>query len=401
MSTVLTVHQVFARYDGVTGAGTFGATVCNLGEFDDIQPSVTLSTDGGATSVEAHQIPPMTCSDFSDLAIDLTAFGVNGPATIAVTVMATPEGRPDQAISVTDLVDVPGPTVQAPIDQLQAYRACVASGQRHQNCVGHVPYHPVPDAGEIMLVAGRYMAIGPAENADVLAYYIADNAICTPRIEAWMNTTGPNPIAQRVVVDNDFGGGYTSPFVEMFTVDSQLGWDQSHPRVGEWWRDAINSRCNNAHELTHLILGATPMPSLIEEGLATYMETDARSGSGKPPSAECRENGWYGWRFEDGEGERAYENLLAWSPDVHGIYYYFTGMCFWHYLESEYGEAAVREIVAATASRRDPGFNGCIGLTGSVLFVQDIVTPLLGADISPITEEKFGFGSTYTSCEGT
>jgi len=36
----------------------------------------------------------------------------------------------------------------------------------------------------------------------------------------------------------------------------------------------------------------------------------------------------------------------------------------------------------------------------SVFFIDDIVNPVLGTDIGPVTLDGRGFGSTYTSCEG-
>jgi hypothetical protein len=36
----------------------------------------------------------------------------------------------------------------------------------------------------------------------------------------------------------------------------------------------------------------------------------------------------------------------------------------------------------------------------SVFFIDDIVNPVLGTDISPVTLDTWGFGGTYTSCEG-
>jgi len=397
---IVSVHQILIRYDGITGAGTFEATVCNQQETGDIQPEVVISANGVDVVVGGIVIPPMSCRGFFEPSVDLPGFGVTGPGLVNVAVAATPETGPGEGVEVVDPVDVPGVTMAAPPAQLEVYRDCLASGHNHRNCVGNVRYHPIGDAGEVMKVSGRYMAIGPAAYGEVLSYFLADNELCTPRIEAWMGTAGPTPIAHRLVVADDYGGAYSAPFVDIHSIGSESDWDAANVNVASWWRGNLEGLCDNAHELTHLILGDTPMPGWLNEGLATYMEADPRSGSGRDPSVECRETGWYGSLFEGGQAEVPYQNLMDYDTDVPGIYYYYTAMCFWDHIESGYGHSKLQEIIAATASHRDPGFNGCSGLVGTVLFIRDIVNPILGVDISPLTQEKWGFGETFTSCEG-
>ena len=397
----LAVHQVMLRYEGAAGAGTFEATICNLGEAVDPGPEVTITANGVQATVRGGTMDPMSCDDLSDPMLDLSSYGVAGPGRVTVTVEVggiggDPPGNNTLAVDL-DIAEV---TASAPSDQLQRYRDCLARGNDHRNCVIEVPYHPIADAGEVMKVSNGYLVIGPARYSEVLSYLLADNALCTPRLEEWLGIDGPTPVSHRLVVTDDYSGGYAVPFVQVYSVGSGVGWDEFAADEGPWRQPHLEGICSNAHELTHLILGEVPMPGWLNEGLATYMQDSGRSGYGRSQPVECREHGWYGRDFDGVVREVPFQDLMIYDPDVHGIYYYYTAMCFWEYLEDQYGTGAIQEILRETAAYRDPGFNGCTSMRMSVLFIDDIVNPVLGTDISPVTLDKWGFGGTYTSCEG-
>ena len=61
-------------------------------------------------------------------------------------------------------------------------------------------------------------------------------------------------------------------------------------------------------------------------------------------------------------------------PKTH---YYLTGMCFWDYLESTYGHQTFQRVMQALAARR--------GETACIPFLKDIVNPIVGTDISVVT----------------
>lgn len=395
----LTVLQVMVRYDGVAGTSTVEATVCNPGDRPVDAPEADISVGRTQVTVAGEPLGPGECGQFFDPAAGLDVYGITAPGSYDVTV-STRSVETGEAAPAVAVLDIASLDMTAPAGQLERYRACIAGGSNHRNCVGEVRYHPVPDAGEIMKANGRYLAIGPAAYGEILSFFLADDALCTPRVEAWTGLTGPTPIAHRLVAADDYSGGYTAPYVEMYSLGSDAEWSAAD--VDTWWPWLLQGQCNNGHELTHLVLGSTPMPSWLNEGLATYGEADARSGSGRPPAVECREGSWYGWVIDEGAvGEVPFLDLTVWDPDLPRIYYYYTAMCFWDHLETEYGPEAIRAVLAATAAHRDPGYNGCGGLVGTVLFMRDIVTPVLGEDITPITEARWGFGDSWTSCEGT
>ena len=397
----LAVLQVMARYQGASGAGTFEATVCNRGEAAEPSAQVTITANGTEIAVAAPAMPPMSCVDVFDARADLPAYGVSaaGPVQVSVRAVASLGGE-DAGDEVVATVDVPGVTMAAPGGELQDFRNCIGTGQDVRHCVNKVRYHPIGDLGEVMKVAGRYLAIGPEEYGEILSYFVADNALCTPRIEDWMGTAGPTPVSHRLVVTDDYGGAYAEPFYAIYSLGSRSRWDEAAGAVDSWWERRLQGICDNAHELTHLVLGETPMPNWLNEGLATYLQDDGRTGYKKPQPVECRATGWYGSLYEGGQAEVPYQDLMDWDQSVPGIYYYYTAMCFWDYLESEYGVDAIRAILADTVSHRGPAYAGCGVLDQPVRFIRDIVNPILGVDVTPVTRSRWGFGETFTACEG-
>ena len=80
-------------------------------------------------------------------------------------------------------------------------------------------------------------------------------------------------------------------------------------------------------------------------------------------------------------------------PDTGGPYY-VTGACFWEYFESAFGHDAFLSLMdALEATREGPGdpFQGCPKFL-------DLIAPIIGEDISPLTQERFGFGPDYARC---
>ena len=48
---------------------------------------------------------------------------------------------------------------------------------------------------------------------------------------------------------------------------------------------------------------------------------------------------------------------------------------------------------------QDPEFNYCSPQRRSTYFMVDVVPPALGVDLTPLTQARWGFGATFTSCE--
>lgn len=68
-----------------------------------------------------------------------------------------------------------------------------------------------------------------------------------------------------------------------------------------------------------------------------------------------------------------------------GIYYwYYTGYCFWIYIQERYGESALTEILQELKKNEN---------NHSLDFLKDIVNKVLNEDITEITKERFGVPS--------
>ena len=376
--------------------------MCNQGVEAVTGVHLAISANGIEALISSDDvIEAETCIGYHDDTVDLPAFGIDQPSSVAVfTEVVAISGDPDGNNTLHQDLEVETITVTAPADQLAAYRECRASAN-HRNCVGLVPYHPIPDEGEVMKVLGDFIAIAPAEFEEVATFTLADSRTCVIPMREYLGIEGPPVIAGRVVVADDYSGGYVAPFVEIYSAQSYEEWQCLVGEMGWWWRDLIAGHCSNSHELTHLLLGDVPMPGWLNEGLATLMEDTGRSRDSTEQPVECRETGWYGWDMAvSADAEVPYQDLMVYDPDVFGIYYDYTGMCFWDYLEQEFGPETVREIVRETVLHRDTRFNGCTDFTDSVYFIRDIVNPILGVDISSVAKERWGFDDTFTGCEG-
>jgi len=390
------------RYDGDSGVGTIEAAVCNVGPDQADGLVVTIAAPASTVVVDAPaSLPAGSCAGFFDADTDLAAFGIIEPGVFAVTVEVDGGGVASSSgfdVVVEEITVAPDP------EQHAAYQRCLTS-EDADACEDHVRYQPV--AGEVMKRDREFQSIAPAEVEVLATVSVLEMRNCLPRIEEFLGITGPRPVSHRRVV-GEYSGSYASPYVNW----TSSGPIEDHRRLvensGSWrlWQTVIGDRCGwvTAHELTHLILGDAPMPALLNEGLATWMEAASRSNAWEQPGdvdVQCRDDAWFGWDWDlEEDAWVPYSNLLTPDPDAPGIYLYFTGMCFWDYLETTYGTESVLAIVQETASRRDPRFNGCSVFVESVYFIRDIVNPILGIDITPVTEERWGFGETFTNCEG-
>jgi NAD+ synthase len=251
---------------------------------------------------------------------------------------------------------------------------------------------------EVKKQAGNFIAIMPASYEALANHRLVDDEVCANALENYLGISMPQPVVGRGVI-SDYSGGYAGSQGGIYTSGPTSTFDTFLDNLPDSWRYALNGQCVNAHEMTHLFLGDVPMPTWLNEGLATITQTTARTNYYNNLDIECRESGWYGRDYFGTVQEVPYQNLMVYDSSVPGIYYYYTGMCFWDAVESTYGSQAVQQIIQATVAYRSPVYNGCTPETLSTYFIQDIVNPVLGVDISSMTQAKFGFGPTYTGCE--
>jgi hypothetical protein len=284
-----------------------------------------------------------------------------------------------------------------PANELALYQECMTR-DTHRGCSSSIPKDPTSNPHEIKKQAGNFIIIMPAAYETLANYNLIDNEICANALESYLGIPMPQPVNGRGVI-SDYQGGYASMEGGIYTSGPASIFDNYLTYMPDYWRYALNGQCLNAHEMTHLFLGDVPMPGWLNEGLATITETTERTNYYNHLNIECRESGWYGRDYYGTVQEVAYQNLMVYDNSIPGIYYYYTGMCFWDYIEGIYGQQKVREIVQATVAYRNPVYNGCTSDRKSTYFIKDIVNPILGTDISSVTQAKFGFGANYTGCE--
>ncbi len=135
--------------------------------------------------------------------------------------------------------------------------------------------------------------------------------------------------------------------------------------------------CLNLHEMTHVFVSDTIIPGWANEGIATYIDEQERRAIG----IECRSDGWYGSDFGDPQIKRVHDySDLSKAPENPRIYWYYTGYCFWKYIEETYGKNKIRVILNELKD---------IGEDESINFLRDIVNKAVGEDITSITKNRF------------
>jgi hypothetical protein len=148
----------------------------------------------------------------------------------------------------------------------------------------------------------------------------------------------------------------------------------------------------------------TVIPGWLNEGLATFMESPERVNyhTSFPTTCLFDENKFVSYN-SGGREEIPFLNLMndQYDSSVPGIHYYFTASCFWVYLDEHYGHEAIQQIAQGLVAHHDSVFRGCpIDTRPDVYFIRDIVTPVLGEDITPILQQMFGIDNAlYTGCE--
>jgi hypothetical protein len=396
----LIVKQTLVRFDGLTGLATFELTVCNIGTEEAGPFEVIISANGVySTATYPSNLASQACAGVYNPMSTLAAFGVYQPGEVLVSWQIVPSdtGESDDYNRGQKLVLVDKLETTPPANDLALYQDCMTR-DTHRNCSQNIPKDPVSNPHEIKKQAGNFIAIVPAAYEALANYDLIDNQICATALEGYLGISMPQPVIGRSVI-SDYGGGYAGSQGGIYTSGPASTFDYFLSNLPTSWGYAMKGECVNAHEMTHLLLGDVPMPTWLNEGLATIAQTTTRTNYYNDINIECRESGWYGMDYFGNWQETPYQNLMVLDASVPGIYFYYTGMCFWDYIEKNFGQDKVRDIVRATVAYRNPVYNGCTAETKSTYFIQDIVNPILGTDISSVTQAKFNFGVTYTGCE--
>lgn len=414
----LTVHQVLLRYDGALTLGTVELTLCNFGRAEGVAARVTIEIDGAAFDLPPPGVVSVgTCMDVFDPAASFPDYGIDAPGAFTVTAAVTPTDPADDAANdmITEKIWVE--RLEPRAADLGAYASCVALTGTFVECYTRVPFDVMDDPHEVGKGDGDSMAIVPAEYELLAAWIVADNRRCVTSLSNYFGVE-LGRYSQRVVetpVQTSFpvfAFGPTIIAVEAVR-ETLLASVSDLPAA---WEGIRQGWCWNSHELTHLFLGMTPIPGWLDEGLASYMSepfhasgfgqfTGTNAGPVPPPALEphetigCRITG-FDLTVGGSSNFYRFEDLDApdYDPLARGLYY-ATGACFWDHIATTYGGDAVARIVQRLIAVRSPQYESCTPEFKATAFLRDFVEPVIGEDISALTEERFGFGLLWNGCE--
>jgi hypothetical protein len=398
----LAIWQTLLRYDGQQPQGTFEITVCNLG----VEKAPPFEADLTVNNItrrlaSAEPLGQYACIGLFDPTSNFETFSVTQPGNVSVSAALHPTSQGDPAHNNTSQVEVALPSIGPISDDslMHLYQECRQTSP-HEDCLLYLSQDPPADPHMIKKQGGPVIVLAPADYDFLAEEYLAGNALCAEKMQAYMGIAPPHPITQHLVIGDGMGASHAAEIGIMVIVPPD-----SFPDLVDYlpdnWKATLTGVCRNEHEMTHLFLGDVPLPAWLNEGLATYIEGGERVTPELEGPLECRENGWYGNDWDDGQTkEMPYVNLVGtMDPDIHRYQYYYTASCFWDYLESNYGHEKFQQVLQKLVSYRDPVYHACSEETLSTYFMRDIVRPVIGDDITPITQARWGFGETFTGCE--
>lgn len=391
--STLEIRNVILRYDGEHELGTFAVVVCNDATVPARNFEIELEVNGTSITIVGDLLN-QGCMHYFDAEATFAIFGIAAGDTI--TVIASID---DQTLSADVTVD--NLTALGERSDVVMYDSCMQSGD-HSECYNLM--FDTPTAHEVKVQTGLYFVIVPIEHERLAALYLLDLARCVANVGAYFNIDIPSLVMRRLLVtDGSESGSYASGD-GITTFGNDALFRQLSTGNREKWQFLYDGGCSDPHEVTHIFLSQTVIPGWFNEGLATYMEDTKRSNSNMQFGTECLfdENKFVSYYYGERE-EIPFMNLTNdhYDPSVPGIYYYFTASCFWVYLDEHYGQEAIQQIVQSLITNRDPVFQGCpIDTRPDVYFIRDIVTPVLGEDITPVLQRMFGLNDElYTGCE--
>ncbi len=397
----LTVIQVLARIDGGLPVGTFDATVCNLGEDPSGPYVVTISANGVEVVVEGQAgVEPRGCVDAFDPAVTFTEFAVAAGDSVAVaaTVVTATDGDPgNDRYETTTVV---GRTTPGPDDphQMEIYDSCRQGGE-HRDCTYALGVSPMADPREILKMRDGWAAVVPAEFEPIASQVVATMDICFAELEEFLGIHFYEPFAplpwRFMVGDMAFNSHYTG--IDLVQDGAYLQGIVDGAYDHFQWSNILDGTCQEAHEPTHVMVAETPIPGWINEGLAVYDSNPDRSyWYDDQRWHRCEEDGYVEINpWMDTETFHPYARLEGgWDVDGREAGdYYTTGACFWEWFGETYGHEALQGVLRALADDRRVDYYRSSDLCEE--FLPAYVEPVIGEDISAITEERFGFGNTY------
>jgi len=406
-SAGLAIWQVLLRYNGENEFGTFEATICNL----DGVPAENFSVRISANDIEIGgrfngSLAGRTCTGVYDDFFDFTFFGIKEPQMATVTVRLT---RADghEAVRIEEMevrrLRPSNPERQA------AFEDCAGADEGSQeSCLPNVRTDALAAPHEIKKQSGKYAAIVLARFENLANWWLADLQACDQAISEYLGVEQPfNPLVGRVTASEQASqhpeGYYVNPGVGivLWTDTANLRGILAGVDAFWNWENMLAGKCSQADRVTQAFMVDTPIHQRLIEGLGVFMTHPQRANwYAQVPAIRCEENGYTEYPGQAEETLWPYEDLTS-QKTIAARRYSNTAACFWEYIEKEYGVDGLRQIVQGIAAERDAGSNRYCdrGFRPRSPFLERFVEPVLGLDISAVTEELFGFGEDWSPCD--
>jgi len=255
-------------------------------------------------------------------------------------------------------------------EEIPSYRTC-ERGMDELSC--RLQFCPtLPTDEEIKLVNEKAEVIAPATYADLAQFYLDDLTNCYEFLSAELNYSSVLPLRRRLVFsDEGPGSGHAEWGPEQVSVIVTRGDTEFYEYVREnlaYFYEEMDVRgCVDRHETTHAVLSGLPVPSWLNEGLATLIQgTDF---------LECAEQNFFYL-----EEEIPYTDLSKSYAEVNPLHAYLTAACYWEFLETRYALTPTDII------------NDLSGQTSEFLFIkQGLAKP----DIRGWSLQTFGFWDIF------
>jgi len=204
---------------------------------------------------------------------------------------------------------------------------------------------------------------------------VANN--CSEKVSQLYDQSFSSPLKSIVVVEND------DLFYDLAGFGNFL--------IGKSNIEAIANMntCNDIvipHELTHILVTNTPIPSWANEGLATYSQLTITNNQ----TIVCGDNSY---TSSDTGQSTPYANLQQFGS---GPINYNTPYCFWKFIEKNYGTQAIKNIVKKLIDARAAGTIGPNCNPNWSTFLKEAVLPFTSEQFLQTAKDTFGLVNETT-----
>ncbi|MEK7524623.1 MAG: hypothetical protein AAB588_06395 [Patescibacteria group bacterium] len=275
--------------------------------------------------------------------------------------------------------------------------------------------HPFPDEKSISLLGKFFVTYTDQNNFREFAEaHLIQNAFCFPKIKKILEIT-PRLIDTKHVIENIFSSDQTMAGADWNSIRLEVGPDynwkavlsKTIPSIKELMEKDI---CPYPHELTHLFLRNLPLYGWLEEGLAEYVQYQIGDRNKSDiekiclPQAFCEPYQC----LHEGNDPTDYENLglyptilIKGAPVLENRNrMYYTGMCFWHEIETTYGNKKLKRVMKQLVKERRKNNSQEAIAKRNCSRTIPIIENGLGKKISQELLEKYGLTRNTTAAYG-